>query len=393
MRSSRRSLLKGAVAASAAALTGGVPSLFAREDAPSRKLKILVLGGTGLIGPSLVKSALERGHTVTLFNRGKTRTELFPEVERLIGDRDPSKGEGVNALVGKSFDVCFDDCGYYPRHVKASAEALAKTCGHYVFTSSISAYAEETNAIEDLDETAKLATMADPTLETMGDNYQYYGALKALCEQASEAAFPGRCTVIRPGYIVGPEDWTDRFTYWPWRVAKGGKMLAPGNPTDPIQVIDVRDLTDFMLKVAETKAFGVFNAVGPERRLTMGEVLDTSKRVTKSDAEFVWVDAPFLAKYGEEAAARKEAFDLPIWAAYEGASKGFHTWKNERAIGAGMRFRSIETTITDTLEWRKMAMETIPRMKEMRAGLTPEIEARVLEAYAAAKAGSGKSGG
>ena len=221
-----------------------------QEEAP-RRLSVLILGGTGFLGPALVEVCRAQGHTVTLFNRGKTRPGLFPELEKLQGDRDPDKGEGIRALAGRKFDVVFDDCGYYPRHVRASAELMAPNIGHYIYVSSISCYAR--TDIENADESAELARIPDPTVETMGAQYENYGALKALCEEAAEAALPGRVTVIRPGFIVGPGDPTDRFTYWPVRVARGGDVLVPGTATDPIQVIDVRDLAEFMVRCAERR--------------------------------------------------------------------------------------------------------------------------------------------
>lgn len=374
MKQNRREFLKSSAAtASIAAL---VPSLLraAGDEKPKRQLSILILGGTGLIGPKLTEAALARGYKVAFFNRGKTRPELFPEVEKIIGNRDPSVGEGVKALQGRSFDVVFDDSGQYPGDVKASAEALAPNIGHYVYVSSISCYKD--NSKENADETAECAVLADPTVHTMGTRYENYGGLKALCEQAAEKACPGKTTVVRPGYIVGPGDYSDRYTYWPLRVEKGGEVLAPGAPTDPIQIIDVRDLAEWMLLLAENKTFGVFNACGPEKRLTMGEVLESAKRVTKSDATFTWVDGKFLAENGENGEG-----SLPIWAPYDGEMKGFHTWSNARAVKAGLKFRDIDVICADTLKW----FHSLPaeRQQKLRAGISAEQEKAILDKWKA----------
>jgi 2'-hydroxyisoflavone reductase len=242
--------------------------------------------------------------------------------------------------------------------------------------SSISAYAE--NDVENADETSKLATMPDPTVETFGNNYEFYGALKVLCEQAAEKACPGRTTIIRPGYIVGPGDPTDRFTWWPLRVARGGEMLVPGNPDDPMQIIDVRDLSAFMVRVAERKALGAFNACGPEKRLTTADVLAASTQVTKASTTFTYVPTSFLAKQGVNL---EEMW--PIWAPYEGKTKGFHTCSNKRAVAAGLTFTAVDKTIADLLEWfRSLPPE---RQATLKADVPADKEAELLAAWKAAK--------
>jgi len=371
MQTHRRRFLQLSLAASALAATranvlaqtAGTPA----SAKPGSGKKILILGGTGFLGPALVEAAHSRGHTVTLFNRGKTRPQLFPDIEKLRGDRDPNKDEGLKALEGRKFDAVFDDCGYYPRMVKASAELLAPNVKHYVYVSSISAYAK--NDAAGADETAAVGTMEDPTLETMGNNYEYYGPLKALCEQAAEKAMPGRVANVRPGYIVGPGDPTDRFTYWPVRVDRGGTMLVPGEPSDPIQVIDVRDLAEWMVRLAENNTAGVFNACGPDKKLSWGEVLDSCKAASKSPAAFRWVKAEELERLG--------VGELPIWIPPVGEYKGFHSWSNARAVKAGLTFRPIKVTTQDTLAWFKTQPEE--RQSKLRAGLPPEKEAEVLK--------------
>lgn len=347
-------------------------SAVAKAEKP---LSILVFGGTGFIGPAMVPYAIARGHKVTLFNRGKTRPELFPDLEKLRGDRDPKKDDGLKALEGRKFDVVLDDCGYYPRHVKASAEMLAPNASHYVYVSSISCYAD--NATEGQDEDAKLATMPDPTVETMGKQFENYGPLKALCEQAVEKAFEGRCAIVRPGYIVGPGDWTGRFNYWVVRPQRGGTMLVPGTPTDPLQIIDARDLGEWMVRVAENRTKGRFNACGPEKRLAWGEVIETCKKVggTK-DLAVRWMPMDELEKHQSEPAFQKANF--AIWAPYVGESKGFHTWKNERAVKAGLTFRPLETIVKDTLAWWK-ALPEGDRAKKLD-GPTAEEEAAMIAA-------------
>jgi nucleoside-diphosphate-sugar epimerase len=307
---------------------------------PPEPLKILILGGTGFIGPWEVEAARARGHEVTLFNRGKSKPHLFPDLEKLKGDRDPEKDAGLSALEGRTFDVVIDNSAYYPRHVKASAELLGPNVKQYIIISSISAYGITSEEGQDVD--APLAVMDDPTVEEMGEQWENYGPLKALCEQAAQTAMPGRVTVVRPGYIVGPGDHTYRFTYWPLRVRQGGAMAVPGGPSDPIQIIDVRDLTEWIIHLAETNTTGVFNGCGPDRTLTMGEIVETARTVTGSDAEFTWLGTGFNESHPD--------LYFPIWTPYEGEYKGFHTFDNHRSIEAGLKFRPIADTIAATLE-------------------------------------------
>jgi nucleoside-diphosphate-sugar epimerase len=377
MNTDRRNFLQLSLAAGAIAATGARAAARTAQgpsEKPKEKKKLLILGGTGFLGPAIVRCAQERGHELTLFNRGKTRPGLFPDVEQLRGNRYPEKDEGLKALEGRAWDAVFDDCGYVPRVVKASGELLAPSVKHYVYISSISAYAD--NSREGCDESATLATMADPTVEDMGKDYANYGPLKALCEQAAEKAMPGRATIVRPGYIVGPEDPSDRFTYWPVRVARGGEVLAPGEPGDPIQIIDVRDLAAWLVLLVERGTFGVFNACGPEKRLTMGATLEACKAARPGEVRFTWVPVEFLEEH--------QVGELPIWAPYRGDSKGSHTWSNARAVKAGLTFRPVGETVKDTLAW----YETLPeeRRSEPRAGLEPERERELLAAFHAAQA-------
>lgn len=329
--------------------------------------RILILGGTGFLGPATVEAARARGHRLTLFNRGRTRPGLFPDIEKLQGDRDPRKGDGLKALEGRQWDVVIDNSGYYPRMVAASARLLAPHVRRYIFISTESVYAE--NNREGLDETDKLAAMPDPASESMGPNFEYYGALKALCEQAAEEAMPGRVSVVRPGYIVGPDDPTGRFTYWPVRVDRGGEVLAPGEPSDPVQFIDVRDLGAWLVHLAEQGITGIFNAAGPARRLAMDEFLQTCRKATPRKSTLTWVSADFL---------EQQKLELPIWAPYRGDTRGFHTRSAARAIRAGLRFRPHAETVRDTLAWYKTQQEG---GRTRLAGPTAEQEAAALAAW------------
>jgi 2'-hydroxyisoflavone reductase len=346
--------------------------------AATKPKRLLILGGTGFLGPAIVETALANGHHVTLFNRGRTRPGLFPNVEKRLGDRDPSKGEGLKSLSTGEWDAVFDDSGYFPRMVTASAELLRDRVGQYVYISSISCYRDPVpvGGTED----APLATLADPTVETMGEKYENYGGLKALCEQAAQKAIPGRTTVVRPGFIVGPDDPTGRFTYWPVRFDRGGDIAVPGSPTDPIQIIDVRDLGAWLVQVAERGTFGTFNACGPERRMEWGRVVDACRAATRTPGNVVWIPSEFV---------EKAEIDFPIWAPPIGDSKGFHTWSNARALAAGLQFRPVEETVRDTLAWYQA--QTKEKDGRVKLAFSPEDEAKALAAWRGAQ--DGGSGG
>jgi 2'-hydroxyisoflavone reductase len=329
---------------------------------PSRT--ILILGGTGFLGPALVEAARARGHVLTLFNRGKTRPHLFPDVERLQGDRDGK----LDALAGRRWDAVIDNSGYVPRVVRASAELLAPNVGRYLFVSSISVYRD--GLPPGSDESAPVATTDDPASE---DVRAHYGALKALCEQAAEQALPGRTTVVRPTLIVGPDDPTDRFTYWPVRLARGGEVLAPGDGKDPVQVIDVRDLAAWMVGLVEREVKGVFNAAGPRERLTMKVMLETCRAGTGARAALTWVPADFL-----EAQQVAPWTDLPSWIP-RGPEAGLSQVSNAKAVAAGLSFRPLADTARDTLGWWKGLPEE--RRAKVRAGLSAEREREVLAAW------------
>ncbi len=293
-------------------------------------MRLLVLGGTAFVGRHFTAAALAGGHQVTLFTRGRTNSSLFPDAEHLQGDRDG----GLDGLQGRSFDTAIDLSGYLPRVVRASAELLAGSVDRYVFVSSISVYDDAPR----ITEASPVQQLTDPGSEEV---MAHYGALKALCEDEAQAAFPGRALVIRPGLIVGAHDYTGRFSYWPRRVAAGGEVLAPGSPGARVWVIDARDLGEWMLRMVEANATGVFNAVGPDYPLAFGKLLDECRAVSGSDAEVTWVDEEFLL--GREVAPWTE---LPLWLP---ASDPHPEVDISRAVAAGLTFRPVGDTIRAVL--------------------------------------------
>ena len=344
----RREFLRTTAAAAGAVGLGVYGPLACAGPAP---MDILVLGGTGFIGPHMVRYAVSRGHTVTLFNRGRTNTHLFPELEKLVGDRDGD----LAALEGRRFDAVIDNSGYVPRHVRDSAELLADS-GRYLFVSSISAYKDLTpNGIT---EDYEVGRLDDPTVEEV--NGQTYGPLKALCEEAVQEVFGDRANVVRPGYIVGPGDPTDRWTYWPVRVSMGGDMLVPGTPEDPVQFIDARDLGSWMVGMLENEVGGVFNAIGPVEPLNMGTMLETCREVVGGDAVFHWADAAFI---------EEQNVFFPIWNPTTGDFGGAHRVDISRAIATGYTSRPVAETVRDTLEWWSGLGEEDRPGGALRAGL------------------------
>jgi 2'-hydroxyisoflavone reductase len=324
-------------------------------------MELLILGGTRFLGPAIIDHALAKGHEVTLFNRGRSNPHLYPDLEKRRGDRDGQ----LDSLAEGEWDAVIDTSGYFPRHVKLSAELLAPRVGQYVFVSTISVYADHEGGG---DEDAEKATMPDPTVEEITG--ATYGPLKHLCEQAAEAAFPGRATIVRPGLICGPRDGSDRFTYWPARVDRGGEVLAPGDPEMPVQVIDVRDLAAFLVKLCEDGHSGIFNADGPPHSATMRDVVRGCRIVNGGDATFTWVPDEFLLEH--EVGPWME---LPLWIPGDRATRG--QWSVEAAVGAGLTFRPLGDLIRDTLAWTR----TRPADHRWRAGLAADKEARVLAAW------------
>ena len=332
-------------------------------------MDLLILGGTVFLGRHLVDAALAAGHQVTLFNRGRHGADLFPQIEKLRGDRDG----GLDALAGRRWDAAIDTCGYVPRLVRASAELLAGGVEHYTFISSISVYRDLDQA--PVDESSPVGILADPNVEEITG--ETYGPLKALCEQAAKAAMPGRVLNVRPGLIVGPHDPSDRFTYWVWRVAQGGAVLAPGRPQRRVELIDGRDLATWILRMVEARRTGVYNATGPAYQLTMGDMLATCRQETGSDVALIWVDEGFLLANGMAPWS-----ELPLW--LPESDNGVMAADCGRAIAAGLDFRPLAETVQDTLAWLradKAPAEGDLSKIELRAGMTRVREAALLAAW------------
>ena len=328
-------------------------------------MKILILGGTIFVGRHLVEAALARGHEITLLNRGRQNADLFPQVEKLRGDRD---GDGLDALAGRSWDAVLDTCGYVPRIVRQSAEMLAGAVSRYVFISSISVY-DDTSA-SGVDENSPLGTLEDAaTEEIAGDTY---GPLKVLCEQEVQAALPDGALIIRPGFIVGPHDPTDRFTYWPHRVAQGEDVLAPGRPDQPVQIIDARDLAEWTVRLLEQGVTGVYNATGPDYPLMLGEVLQTCKTVSGSDARFVWADDQFLKENQADTFSM-----LPFYIPESSGTNGIMDASIAKAVASGLTFRPLADTVNDTLTWDNAR----PADQPLKVGLSLERERELLKKY------------
>lgn len=317
-------------------------------------MRLLLLGGPRFLGRALADAALERGHELSFVNRGTTNPDLYPEVERIVGDRTVD----LDALRGRTWDAVIDTCGYLPSVVRASAEVLSGS-GLYCFVSSVSVYAD---FAVPADEDSAVAQLGDlPEDEVTGDSY---GPLKALCEDAVREQFGERALVVRPGLIVGPHDPTGRFTYWPHRIARGGEVLAPGPPERPTQVIDVRDLAEWMVALCERGTSGTYNATHPG--VAFSELLDTCRSVTASSARVTWVTDAFLLEQGVG-----QWMELPLWLAdpeYAAADRV----DVSRAVAAGLAFRPLADTIRGTLDHAETTEA---------AGLTPEREAELLEAW------------
>lgn len=331
-------------------------------------MRLLIIGGTRFLGRHLVDAALARGHTVTLFNRGRTNPDLFPGVERLLGDR----GQDVSALAGRTWDAVVDMCGYLPRDVRLVANALTGAVGHYTFVSSISVYADLAAVV---DEDSPVARLDDETVETVETitaeaiTAETYGVLKALCEAEAAAAFPGQALVVRPGLIVGPHDPTDRFTYWVRRFGTGGEVLAPGRRERRVQFIDACDLAGWMLRLVERGETGVLNATGPAGgedsvgQLTMADLLAWARDERATDAVFTWVDDDFLTAEGVAPYS-----DLPLWIPGQDDRVTI-----DRALAAGLAFRPLVETLRDTREWDAMRGGG-----DLRAGMSSEREGELL---------------
>ncbi len=365
---------KGSALDDSAHSLAGVPPFGAGPEssrwrgAPKR---LLILGGTGFIGPNMVRYAVERGHEVTIFTRGQADADI-PDVEHLIGDRSGD----LSALEGRSWDVVLDNNARDYRWVRLSTELLRDAAEHYVFVSSISAY-----SVADMDLQGVTYPLSEPMVDEdaplfspppdfqEGDEAPY-GLSKTLGEQASEAAFPGRTTVVRPGLIVGPGDTTDRFTYWPVRIHRGGEVLAPGDGSDPTQIIDARDLTEWIVRLAENGTMGRFNATGPGTRMSMAEMLYGIRAITSTPVGFTWVPLGFL----QEQRIRPWS-DMPAWIPDDPIS----FVRVDRAVAAGLTFRPLADTASDTLRYHEARPEE--EKNNLQAGISAEREREVLAAW------------
>jgi 2'-hydroxyisoflavone reductase len=371
---SRRTLVLGGLSSLVAGGSGVVASVLARpalaDTGPPKPMRLLILGGTGFIGPFQVRYALARGHHVTILNRGRQKEAWPGPVEELLGDRNGD----LKMLEGRDWDVCIDNPTTLPAWVRKAAGVLKGHVGRYIFISTISAYAANDRPA---DETAALATYTgdDPLAETIASlnaNPRLYGPLKALSEREALTQFgEAAATIIHPGLIVGPGDETDRFTYWPVRLARGGEILAPGDGSDPVQFIDARDLAEWTIRMAERRTTGVFNASGPASPITMRQMLVEIARGIHVDPGIAWAPASFL-KANKVSAWR----DMPVWIPGQGETFGFHRRDVSRAVAEGLAYRPLPLTAADTLAW----FRTLPseRQVKLRAGLTPERESDLL---------------
>ena len=365
----RRRFIKLSAAAGAFALGARSTAMFGQKSV--KPLRILILGGTGFTGPFQVRYALSRGHKVTVFNRGKTHPGELPEgVEQLIGDRNGQ----LDALKNRQWDIAIDIPTTLPAWVRDAAQILKGNVDRYVFVSTISVYADTSKGV---DENASLTKYDGPdafkeTLQAMkASGYKTYGPLKALSEKEAEKWFPGKTLIVRPGLIVGPGDETDRFTYWPVRIDRGGEVLAPGAPSDPVQFIDARDLAEWIIRMAEKRETGIYNATGPAKPLVIGDMLSGIKDALSSTATFTWLNAEFLKLQNVAAWS-----DMPVWA---GDELGLARTNIGRALANGLSFRPLGDTARDTLAWFKSLPQD--RQAKLRAGLSPDREAEVLAAW------------
>ena len=367
----RRNFIKVSAAAGGA-LSLGVLSNARAQGKP--KMSILILGGTGFTGPFQVKYALERGHKVTVFNRGKTHPGETPkEVEQLIGDRNGQ----LDALKDRKWDVVIDNPTSVPVWVRDVAQVLKGNVDRYVFISTISVYADTSKA--NTDESAPLAkytgedAMKESRDSIIASKFMLYGPLKALSEQEAEKWFSKQTLIIRPGLIVGPRDQTDRFTYWPVRIDRGGEVLAPGDPSDPVQFIDGRDLAEWTIRMVEQRETGIYNATGPDKTLGVGAMLEGIKAANKSDANFTWLNTDFL-----EAQKVAPWSDMPVWVPPRGEEAGMGRISIKRALAKGLTFRPLADTARDTLAWFK---EQPAERQKLKAGISAAREAEVLAAW------------
>lgn len=351
---------------SSAAGAGGAVAIPQAE----RPLRILVLGGTAFLGPAQVEYALARGHTVTLFNRGRTNPELFPGVEKLVGDRATPD---YSALDGREWDAVIDNSANVAQWVMDAAPLLKDRVGRYLFVSSISAHTD--NSIIGQDENGPVFSQEDydEAIASGASFGEAFGPNKAQAERVTLQEFGDGGLVVRPGLIVGPMDRSDRFTYWPVRIDRGGEVLAPGDGSDLAQIIDVRDLAHFMIHLLEQEASGTYLATGPEAPLTMAGMLYGIRAITSTPVKITWVEADFLAEHEVRGWS-----EMPVWVYPGEETQGFSAYDVSKAVAAGLTFRPLAETALDTLEWWKGKPDD---EQSMRSGIDPEKESAVLEAW------------
>jgi 2'-hydroxyisoflavone reductase len=352
------------IAVSLVATTMGLSSGGRLLAQASGGMNILILGGTGFIGPHLVKYATARGHRITLFNRGRTNTHLFPGVEKLVGDRN----DDLTALAGRQWDAVIDNSGYTPLQVQQSVDLLKNACEQYLFTSTRSVYTDFTREV--MDEDAAVGPTDIPESEWEG-----YGPNKVLAERIVQAGFGARTLITRPPVIVGPGDRTDRFTYWVDRIDDGGEILVQGDPTDRIQFVDVRDLSEFYVHLLESSTTGIYNTEGPGSALDTAGLVHGIKAITSTPSRFHWVDWDFLLEEGETPQGT-----LAFWQPPRGRYLNYGRMVNSRAIARGMTFRPLAVTAKDTLDWHR-GRDAADQIK-LRAGLSREREAELLMKWA-----------
>ncbi len=326
-------------------------------------LAVLVLGGTGFIGPHLVRHAMVRGHTVTLFNRGRTNTHLFPEAEKLVGDRNGD----LTALEGRRWDAVIDNSGYTPAQLQLSVDLLKDAVDQYLFTSTRSVYTDYTQDV--MDENAPVGPADLPESEWQG-----YGPNKVLAERVVEAGFGARTLIVRPPIIVGPGDRSDRFTYWVDRIDDGGEVLVQGDPGDPVQFIDVRDLAEFYVHLLEQNGTGIFNSTGPAAPLSSAELVYGIRAITATPVSFTWVDWDFLIERGQ-----RPQRQLPFWQPPRGRYLNYGRTDSRRAIAGGLGFRPLAVTAKDTLDWHRSRPPD--EQAGLRTGLSRNAESELLEAW------------
>jgi len=386
---SRREFLAGTAAAGVGLGLGGVPvsgrggeglggsSMANDPDAgiqqvpkAEKPLRILILGGTAFLGPAEVEYALARGHSVTLFNRGRTNPHLFPEVEKLVGDRATPD---YSALEGREWDAVIDNSANLAAWVQDSTAVLKDKAKQYLFVSTISTHKDNSILGQTEDGPVFSKEDYDEAIASGAGMGAAYGPNKAQAERETFAAFGEEGIVVRPGLIVGPGDRSDRFTYWPVRIDRGGEILAPGDGTDWAQIVDTRDLGQFLVHLVEEEASGTFLATGPEAPLTMAGMLYGIRAITSSPVSFTWVDVDFLREH--EVGGWME---MPVWVYPSEETRGFSSYDCSKAIAAGLKFRPLADTARDTLEWWKAKPED---ERVLRTGVDPEKEARILAAW------------